>query len=62
MENGKWKMENEEKPKTKLAQSLASLSWFSIGRKTFADLLISQKAETRLLRSVLLTNNSNLTK
>ncbi len=32
-------MENEENPKTKVAQSLASLSWFSIGRKTFAYLL-----------------------
>ncbi len=32
-------MENKEKPKTKIAQSLASFSSFSICRKTFAYLL-----------------------
>ncbi len=33
-------MENKEKPKTKFAQVFASISSFSIGRKTFVDLLM----------------------
>ena len=33
--NAKLKMENEEKPKPKVAQLFASFSSFSIGRQTF---------------------------
>ena len=40
-------MNNGEKPKTKFAQWLASLSFFLIGRKTFADLLIYASSGAR---------------
>ncbi len=38
------KIKNEEKPKTKVTQVLTSISSFSRGRQTFADLLIKFQA------------------